>query len=148
MRPLSAAFLVVLSTACAASQSEHGANGAGSQTTAKNADAGTVADGGEARPFAGSAAEATSYISTIVDKKQADIAQCVREFRVRKKIARARVTLSFGIDQEGKVLGVTSKTKDDEELRMCVHDALKGAPFPRSHAGVITVTKTYEEFVQ
>jgi hypothetical protein len=100
------------------------------------------------RPFAGSVAEATSLISAAVDKKQDDIASCIREFRFRKHIAHERVAVSFGIDQEGRLLGVTSKGKEDNELKRCVQNALVDAPFPRSHAGVITVTKTYEELVQ
>jgi hypothetical protein len=71
----------------------------------------------------------------------------VRSYRARKKVATARVAVSFGIDQEGRLLGVTSKGKEDTELKSCIQDALKNAPFPRSHAGVITVTKTYEDLV-
>lgn len=100
------------------------------------------------RPFAGSVAEATSLISAAVDKKQDDIASCIREFRFRRHIAHERVSVSFGIDQEGRLLGVTTKGKEDGELKRCVQNALTDAPFPRSHAGVITVTKTYEELVQ
>jgi hypothetical protein len=84
----------------------------------------------------------------VVDKKSTEIGMCVREFRTRKKLARERVTVSFGIDMEGKLLGVTSKGKEDAELKACVQDALKGAQFPRSHAGIITITKTYEELLQ
>lgn len=107
------------------------------------------ADGGakEERPFAGSTAEATQLISEVVDKKQPDITACVREFRARKKDAPKKVVVSFGIDQEGRLLGVTSKGNVDTELKTCVADALRGAPFPRSHAGVITVTKTYEDLL-
>jgi hypothetical protein len=101
----------------------------------------------EERPFAGSTAEATSLISGVVEKKHAEIATCVRGHRARKKLEHQRVSVSFGIDQEGKLLGVTTKGKEDAELKSCLIDALKGAPFPRSHSGVITVTKTYEELV-
>src|SRR5262245_46969842 len=118
-------------------------------TKRNDGDAGaTPAPSGSAadeKPFAGSAAEATSMISAVVDKKQDDIATCVREFRVRKKMAHDRVAVSFGIDQEGKLLGVTSKGKEDAQLKSCVQSVLQNAPFPRSHAGVITVTKSYEE---
>ena len=82
------------------------------------------------------------------DKKGSEIGACVREFRVRKNLARERVSISFGIDMEGRLLGVTSKGKEDDELKRCVQRALDGAQFPRSHAGVITVTKTYQELVQ
>jgi hypothetical protein len=98
--------------------------------------------------FAGSAAEATSLISATVDKHSSDIALCARDFRARKKLGREKVSVSFGIDQEGKLLGVTSRGKEDAELKSCVQNALNGAQFPRSHAGVITVTKTYGEHVQ
>jgi hypothetical protein len=111
---------------------------------AKDGDAGS----GDERPFAGSAAEATTLISAVVDKKGSEIGACVREFRVRKKLARERVSVSFGIDMEGRLLGVTSKGKEDDELKACVQRALEGAPFPRSHAGVITITKTYQELLQ
>ncbi len=102
----------------------------------------------EEKPFAGSAAEATSMISAVVDKKQDEIATCIREYRVRKKLAHERVSVSFGIDQEGRLLGVTSKGKEDAELKGCVQGVLKNAAFPRSHAGVITVTKSYEEIIK
>lgn len=110
---------------------------------ASDADAGAK----DERPFAGSTAEATELISAVVDKKQPDISACVREFRARQKKAPSKVVVSFGIDQEGRLLGVTSKGKEDAELKTCVADALRGAAFPRSHAGVITVTKTYEDIV-
>lgn len=83
-----------------------------------------------------------------MDKKHSEIATCVREFRARKKGAQNRVAVSFGIDQEGRLLGVTSKGAEDAALKSCVQDALKNAGFPRSHAGVITVTKSYEDIVQ
>lgn len=101
----------------------------------------------EERPFAASTAEATELISQAVDKKHAEVALCVREFRARKKDSQNRVTVSFGIDQEGRLLGVTSKGSADGELKSCIQDALRSAPFPRSHSGVITVTKSYEEIV-
>ena len=124
---------------------------ASAEATSKDAYDGGTADadaGSNEPPFAGSAAEATALISAAVDKKGSEIGACVREFRLRKKLARERVTVSFGIDMEGKLLGVTSKGKEDAELKACVQKALEGARFPRSHAGVITVMKTYEELLQ
>ncbi len=136
---------------CGGSRTDASSSNTAASTTAKdgteNADAGTDAASNEP-PFAGSAAEATALISAVVDKKGSEIGACVREFRLRKKLARERVTVSFGIDMEGKLLGVTSKGKEDAELKACVQNALSGAQFPRSHAGVITVTKTYEELLQ
>ncbi|AKU95912.1 hypothetical protein AKJ09_02576 [Labilithrix luteola] len=100
------------------------------------------------RPFAGSATEATQLISGVVDKYTDPVSKCVREYRARKNLPRQRVELSVGIDQDGRLLGVTLKGKPDPTLSSCVQDVLKGAMFPRSHAGVITVTKSYEEIVQ
>jgi hypothetical protein len=102
----------------------------------------------DGRPFAGSTSEATELISAAVDSKRLEIGACVREFRTRRKGAQNRVAVSFGVDQEGKLLGVTSKGKEDAQLKACVQDALRGALFPRSHAGVITVTKSYEDILQ
>ncbi|MBX3224519.1 MAG: hypothetical protein KF795_28655 [Labilithrix sp.] len=153
MRPL--ASFCVASIAAIAAISLMNACGAGTPapvtgksaaTESEDADAGS--DAGEERPFAGSPGEATTLISAAVDKKGAAIGACVRDFRARKNLLRERVTVSFGIDMEGTLLGVTSKGKEDAELKACVQSALAGATFPRSHAGVITVTKTYEEILQ
>jgi hypothetical protein len=114
---------------------------------AGSGDAGAAAAALDDRPFAGSTAEATTMISNAVDQRRKEIGACVREFRARKKIGQERVAMSFGIDQEGRLLGVTSKGKEDRELKDCVQEAVRGAPFPRSHAGVITITKSYEELV-
>ena len=60
-----------------------------------------------------------------------------------------RVAISVGIDQEGRLLGATLKNaKPDAPLSECITKALTGLPFPRSHAGVIQITKTFEEIVQ
>jgi hypothetical protein len=157
------ALLVAVGSAAAlgCGGGEHTANPPTAATTATSARGGAPGEGGAAgaageggaagaadeRPFAGSTAEATTMISNAVDQRRAAIATCVREFRARKKIAQERVAVSFGIDQEGRLLGVTSKGKEDRELKDCVQEAVRGAPFPRSHAGVITITKSYEELV-
>lgn len=131
------------------SPSSGGTAAPAAKNTGDGGASGADAGGGETeRPFAGSVAEATSMISNIVDKKGVAIGKCVHEFRVRKKLTKERVSVSFGIDMEGKLLGVTSKGKEDDELRTCIQEALKDAAFPRSHAGVITVVKTYEELLQ
>ena len=113
-------------------------------TDAEPTDAGAPSDG---RPFAGSTADATDLISRAVDTRHAEVARCTHAFRIRKKMPHDKITVSFGIDQEGRLLGVTAKGREDAELKRCVLDAMTGAPFPRSHAGVITVTKVYEELV-
>jgi hypothetical protein len=148
---LSVVAFVVICAACA----PRGQDASTSAVPAKPiADGGgpsasTTSDAGakDDRPFAGSTAEATSLISTVVDNKHSEIAICVRAYRARKKLQHDRVTVSFGIDQEGRLLGVTAKGKEDAELKSCLVDAMKSALFPRSHSGVITVTKTYEELV-
>jgi hypothetical protein len=113
------------------------------------ADAAPEAGAHAERPFAGSAGEATQLINEAVDTRNVEMKSCVVEYRKRKNIPRDRVSLSLGIDQEGRLLGVTlPKGKKDEQLAACVQNALNGVAFPRSHAGVITVTKTYEEIVQ
>lgn len=157
MRPQSSfgvvvtALLLAFTLGCGAGRPDPSSsnNASASAKDAPADDAGAGADAAsDEPPFAGSAAEATQLISAVVDKKGTEIGACVREFRLRKKLARERVTVSFGIDMEGKLLGVTSKGKEDAELKACVQKALEGARFPRSHAGVITVTKTYEELLQ
>lgn len=105
-------------------------------------------DAGSEPPFAGSLAEATTMIASAVDSRGTAIGTCVRDFRARRKLLRERVSVSFGIGQDGRLLGVTSKGAEDAELKGCVQNALGNAAFPRSHAGVITVTKTYAEILQ
>jgi hypothetical protein len=140
---------------CGAPKTTDGAAGAPLAAAPKDGatDAGvTVASpaGGPAtRPFAGSAAEATQLIGTAVDKKSAEVQKCVIEYRTRKNLPRERVSIQLGIDQEGRLLGATlPKGKSDTTLSECVQRALADAPFPRSHTGVISITKSYEEIVQ
>lgn len=140
------ALAVVLVAACANNKPP-------AASTPPPAEASEITDGGsdedaEEPAFAGSPAEATNLITASVDKKGQEIGLCVREFRLRHNLATERVSVSFGIDQEGTLLGVTSKGKEDDQLKTCVREALRGAKFPRSHAGVITVTKTYGEIIQ
>ena len=159
-RPLFVPFLVALvalvavvalaSLGCGAGKGPEGANTA---RPAAAGDAGTPSASADAapppRPFAGSAAEATQLIGTAVDKGADKVMKCVSEYRARKNMPHERVTISMGIDQEGRLLGATlPKGKTDEVLSTCVQSALANAPFPRSHAGVISITKTYEEISQ
>ena len=110
------------------------------------------ADAGEqvvTRPFAGTSAEATQLIGAAVDKRSTDVQKCVAEYRTRKNLPHERVSISMGIDQEGRLLGAAlPKGKTDATLSECVQQALANAPFPRSHSGVISITKSYEEIVQ
>ena len=115
--------------------------------SAGSSDAG--AEAGSDRPFAGSAAEATQMITDAVDKKQSEIAKCVQQYRFRTHLAHEKVSVNMGIDQEGRLIGVTlPKNKEDKELTACVQKELRDTKFPRSHAGVITITRTFQEMVQ
>jgi hypothetical protein len=101
------------------------------------------------RPFAKDTGDAVKMMGDAVDARKEGMAGCVREYRFRRHLAHAKVEVQIGIDQDGNVLGVTSKGRgEDKELFRCVKDVLKDASFPRSKAGVITITKTYEEIVQ
>lgn len=140
-----------LLVACGAGQKPEGqlptpADKAGADAGSTSVDAGS---GKPEKPFAGSAQDATQLISDAIDRKTESIAKCIKEYRQRKHLAHERVEISVGIDQEGNILGVTlPKGKKDDQLSGCVMDALRASVFPRSHAGVITMTKTYEEVVQ
>lgn len=151
----------VLSSACAGAKATDatapGGEGSASAKDASDARGGrgaspatATADAGPpAKPFAGSAVEATQLIGAAVDKKTGDVQKCVAEYRARKNLPHERVTISMGIDQEGRLLGATlPKGKTDATLSECVQAALVNAPFPRSHSGVISITKSYEEIVQ
>ena len=111
------------------------------------ADAGATAPAPEAHPFAKDAADAESMIDDAIESKHAGVEKCAGEARKRSGDPHGKVSLLVGIDQEGAVIGVKvpKGEKKDEALLVCVRAALKGAPFPRSHNGVITIKKTYEE---
>ena len=117
-------------------------------------DAGATADasvdaGPPPRPFASSPIEASQLIGTAIDSRAPAMKKCVAEYRARKKLPHDRVEITVGIDQEGRLLGATLKGgKTDGPFSDCVQQALAGAPFPRSHAGVIQATKSYEEIEQ
>jgi hypothetical protein len=150
----------VLAGAVIACGAPAGGAGAGAPSSA-SASAKEGSDGGAAtgpsaadaapppKPFAGSAAEATQLIGAAVDKNATAVQKCVAEYRTRKNLPHERVTISMGIDQEGRLLGATlPKGKTDAPLSECVQAALVNAAFPRSHSGVISITKSYEELVQ
>ncbi|MBX3186418.1 MAG: hypothetical protein KF819_05350 [Labilithrix sp.] len=144
-----AALVICLVAAC----------GGGATVVAPSSGPEAAGDGGAAsgpvdaappeKPFAGSALEATQLIGAAVDAKSSEVQKCVEDYRQRKNLPRQRVEVSLGIDQEGRLLGATlKKAKPDPTLSECIQKALAGAPFPRSHSGVISVTKIYEEIEQ
>lgn len=104
-------------------------------------------DAAPERPFAGSGAEAFQLVSAQIDKHREAMSDCVDAYRKRKKLPTQRVEVQVGIDQEGNLLGATlAKSKQqDPELSGCVQKALSTAVFPKSHAGVISITKVYQE---
>ncbi len=120
------------------------------QAPAVVADAGAAPAGSE-HAFAKDSAEAESMIDEAIDSRHNEMEKCAAEARKRWNEPRMKISLLVGIDQEGHLLGVKRPTKkdkkDDDQLLACVRVALKGAPFPKSHAGVITIKKTYEEAV-
>ena len=145
-RPLFAPALVALAAlaalaalGCGAGKAPDASNTPARPAGAAAGDAGASSSGGDAgpppKPFAGSAAEATQLIGAAVDKGADKVQKCVSEYRVRKNMPHERVTISMGIDQEGRLLGATlPKGKTDDVLSACVQSALANAPFPRSHA--------------
>ena len=101
----------------------------------------------DAHPFAKDAIAAESMIDDAIESRHSGVEKCANEARTRAGDPHAKVSLLIGIDQEGVVIGIKTPKgeKKDEKLLTCVRAALKDAPFPRSHSGVITIKKTYEE---
>jgi hypothetical protein len=122
---------------------------AGNSAVATNADfdAGVAPD---AHPFAKDAAAAESMIDDAIESRHSGVEKCAAEARKRMNDPHGKVSLLVGIDQEGSVIGikVPKGEKKDEKLLTCVRVALKGAPFPKSHNGIITIKKTYEEAIE
>ena len=149
-----AAFVAVgLFAACGGSKPPPAA--AESQAPAQPA-AASQSDGGAAaadasaaaeRPFAKSGAEASELIDKAVEARHDRLKKCVDELRARRKDPHAKIVVELGIDQEGMLIGVKAPKGaiNDDALFGCVREALRDAPFPRSHAGVITVKKSFED---
>jgi hypothetical protein len=100
-----------------------------------------------AHPFAKNAVEATSLIDDALNSRANELGQCVDAARARRKSAHAKLVIEIGIDEEGHLLGVQlpKGEKPDKGFVDCVLAGLRGAPFPKSHAGVITLRKTFED---
>lgn len=125
------------------------ASGAGAPSAPAEKAPAAVASAPVVRPFAGSPSEATQLIDVVIEKNSSRVKKCVEDYRVRKKLPHERVEIAVGIDQEGRLLGAALKGADqDSALSECVQRVLANAPFPRSHAGIILLTKTYEEIGQ
>ena len=123
--------------------------GAAVAIATSDVDAGAAAPP-DPHPFAKDAADAESMIDDAIESRHSEVEKCAAEARKRMGDPHGRVSLLVGIDQEGTVIGVKvpKGEKKDEKLLVCVRAALKGAPFPRSHNGVITIKKTYEDTLE
>jgi hypothetical protein len=138
-----------ITAACGRARAPDGAGSSGVPPNGGSKDAGAVDTASVEKPFAGSPSAATQLIGAAIDKQASEVNKCVTEYRARKKLPHERVEISVGIDQDGRLLGAALKgNKQDAPFSECVQRALGGAPFPRSHAGVIQVTKSYEEIAQ
>jgi hypothetical protein len=137
-------------TACAGSNTKAAEPTAGTAAIGADAGSAAAADAGPPeRPFASNPLEAQSLIQVQIDKRMKQLWLCVSDWRARKAAPHKAVAVDIGIDQEGNLMGVAtpnSKQGDlDPNLRDCMMNVLRGAPFPRSHAGVITVRQTFED---
>jgi len=88
-------------------------------------------------------------IQSAIDARAKVLWKCVEDYRTRAGDPHRGVTLNIGIDQEGHLFGVTSADPKHAELeprlKACVLDTLRDAPFPRSHAGVITLRQVFQD---
>jgi hypothetical protein len=98
-------------------------------------------------PFAATSAEATSLIDAAVDSRASSLFPCVVAARAHRKNPHEKIQIEIGLDQEGHLMAVKAPhgAPNDPELFLCAQKALTGANFPTSHAGIITVTKTFED---
>jgi hypothetical protein len=98
-------------------------------------------------PFAASASEATSLIDAAVDSRASSLFPCIMAARAHRKNPHEKIQIEIGLDQEGHLMAVKAPhgAPNDPELFQCAQKALAGANFPTSHAGIITVTKTFED---
>jgi hypothetical protein len=98
-------------------------------------------------PFAATSLDATNMIDAAIDSRASALVKCVETARPKRKNPHAKILVEVGLDQEGHLLGVKAPAgaPADPDLYACAQAALQGANFPRSHAGIITVVKTFEE---
>lgn len=143
-------MVLVCVVSCAGSQTEPASPGAAG--SAAPADAGVAAaDSKVERPFAKTAIDAQSLIQEQIEAHLKPLWKCVEQLRAAKGDPHKAVTVDIGIDQEGNLIGVTAANAKQAELdpttRDCMFAALHGLPFPRSHAGVITVRQSFTDEV-
>jgi hypothetical protein len=145
IRAFSSAVLL-LAMACGTSNPSAHTPGPSPSATEAGAPAG---DAPVEHPFAKSVLEAQTLIQTQIDAHMQTLWKCVDAYRATKNDPHKGVVVDVGIDQEGTLLGVTTPSAKQGELeprlKHCLWDALHGLPFPRSHAGVITVRQTFTD---
>jgi hypothetical protein len=137
---------MALLPACGGKQG--GAEAPGATSGAGGSDAGPETAAPVVHPFAGTPAEAQTLIQDQIDARMKTLWTCVTDYRTKKGDPHRAVVVDVGIDQEGTLLGVMSpnpKQELDLALRDCIFGTLHGLPFPRSHAGVITVRQTFTD---
>jgi hypothetical protein len=119
----------------------------GAASSASDAPAAAAAPPPPAHPFANNGAEASSLIDDAITSRANELSVCVDAARTRRKAPHAKLVIEVGMDEEGHLIGVKlpKGEKPDKEFVDCVLGALRNAPFPKSHAGVITVRKTFED---
>ena len=121
---------------------------AASSSAPAGADAGAAPEAAAPRPFASTPGEATAIIQELIEAHMKDLWKCVDAYRTAKSDPHRAVTVDVGTDQEGNLLGVTSASAKhdlDPTLKECMWNVLHGLPFPRSHAGVITVRQSFSD---
>ncbi len=124
-----------------------GAAPAAGGTGAVGAAGASVSKPAPERPYASTAAEARSLIDEQIRGRMEALWQCVAAYIAAGMGAHRKVALDFGIDQDGRFIGVTvtgARSKAlDPAARACVADALRDAVFPRSKSAITTVRETF-----
>ena len=141
--------LLSLIMGCGGKQGSAGAPAAAAPSSSSAAEASAAPATPAPRAFAATPLEAQSLIQGQIDTHMKLLWKCVADFRAKKGDPHKAVTVDIGIDQEGTLLGVTTpnaKAGDlDPAMKDCMMAALHGLPFPRSHAGIITVRQTFTD---
>ena len=100
-------------------------------------------------PFAKTSFEAQMMIRQEIHTRMKALWACVDDYRSRVGERHRGVIVDIGIDQEGGLLGVIAVEAGGRELepalKDCLMRGLRGAAFPRSHAGVITVRQMFQD---
>lgn len=139
-------MLALLVSACSPPPSTPAASSSSPQLA--DAGAGAAPEAAAPRPFASTPGEATSIITDVIQAHIKDLWKCVDSYRTAKGDPHRTVSIDVGTDQEGNLLGITTpgaKNDLDPTLKDCMWKVLHGLPFPRSHAGVITVRQNFSD---